>query len=135
MQGFNRTSKPLFTCLLIYLSTQQNRSIILNAFMQNKPNFKNEQIFANPYIARRYKNLASQGHAKTNPIQSQFKANSSLSATPQTQNKPPFGMPYGTIQTQFRTSLFVLRPSNLPKTNPFSCGPSITRSTTSRWHT
>ena len=38
MQGFNRTSKPSFTCLLIYLSTHKSRSIILNAFAQNEPN-------------------------------------------------------------------------------------------------
>jgi ribosomal protein L15E len=38
MQPFNRISKRLFTCLLIYLPTHKSRSTILNAFVQNKPN-------------------------------------------------------------------------------------------------
>ena len=38
MQPFNRISKRLFTCLLVYLSTHRNRSTVLNGFVENKPN-------------------------------------------------------------------------------------------------
>ncbi len=101
MQGLGRPSKHLSTRLLIYLSTRHSlnqanqfaqfaKSIKMNLIMQNKPNLRNDQINANSYPTRPYKNLPLHRHGKTNPIQSQNKAISSLSATPQTQNKPNF---------------------------------------------
>ena len=87
-------SKPLFTCLLIYLSTQQNRSIILNAFVENKPNFMH--FYAkNPD--------SSQKQTQTNPIQTQNKAIFTPKNQPQTKNKPNFKS--GGFAVEYRNNL------------------------------
>jgi hypothetical protein len=53
--------------------------------MQNKPNFKNTQITTTICIARRYKNLSSRRHEKTNPI----KPNSNPKQSHFSYQKPP----------------------------------------------
>jgi hypothetical protein len=67
---------------------QATKSTILNLIMQNKPNLRNDQMNITPYSARRYGNLPLHGGGQNKPNQTQFKANSDLSATLQSQNKP-----------------------------------------------
>ena len=49
--------------------------------MQNKANLRKAEMSANPFATKEYENNADFRHEKTNPIQTQFKANL-------TQNKP-----------------------------------------------
>jgi len=44
-------------------------------FMQNKPNFSEDEINASSLFTKDYKKIRPSGRAKTNPIQSQFKPN------------------------------------------------------------
>jgi hypothetical protein len=83
MQPFNRISKRLFTCLLIYLSTHQSRSTILNGFVENKPNQTQFKPKTNPFLTPK-----TTPKAKTNPFfpaknphQSQNKPNQTQSQT------------------------------------------------------
>jgi len=69
----------LFSDTSLSQVTQVTKSIEKNLIMQNKPNFM--RFYA---LNRDYEEKQTQ----TNPIQTQNKANSSPSATPQSQNKP-----------------------------------------------
>ena len=91
------TSKELLAQLTKAPAAPERRSINQkNKKMQNKPNFKIDVANTTPYIARRYKNLRLYRHAKTNPIQTQFKANSKPFLTSQ----PPIKAKTNPIQTQ-----------------------------------
>ena len=128
MQGLGRRSKHLSTRLLIYLSTRHSlnqvnqfvqftKSIKMNLIMQNKPNLRNDQINANSYPTRPYKNLPLHGRGKNKPKQTQFKAIFDPSAPPQSQFKPNSN-PNKPKQTQsepnFRPKNAYKKPKNLP---------------------
>jgi len=51
-------------------------TIIAAVFMQNKPNLKNIKIGVSPFETSKYEILPAWRGEKTNPIQTQFKANS-----------------------------------------------------------
>jgi hypothetical protein len=56
--------------------------------MQNKPNLRNDQITINPYPTKDYENLPLHGRGKNKPNQTQFKANSDLSAPIKAKTNP-----------------------------------------------
>jgi hypothetical protein len=57
--------------------------------MQNKPNLKNDQMNANPYLESRYKKFTRQGLVADKPNQTQFKPNPNPKQSHFLYQKPP----------------------------------------------
>jgi len=81
-------------------------------FMQNKPNFLNAQMNLTSVITKDYQNTHLLEHPKTNPIQSQYKAN-----TNPIPEKPKMNVTSILTKDYENETAFGLY-QNKPKTNP-----------------
>ncbi len=90
VQRSSRQKKPLKT--ILGTSTLVESPLQIVSFMQNEPNFLETQINVTSFYTKDYENKRLADAAKTNPIQTQYKANTKPIQTQskplQSQNKP-----------------------------------------------
>ena len=100
-------------------STDIEESLQINLFLQNKPNFRKVKLNVNRVLTKDYEDRTLGQAGKTNPIQTQFKANQTQS-NPIKANKMP-------KQTQYK-------PNTKSQTRPWrACKPSVWRDKGKKW--
>ncbi len=107
------TEAQILTILTILAPLHLSRVLYKSTlFMQNKPNFQNAQMNVNTVLTKHYEKTGLSDKGKTNPIQTQFKAN-----TNPIPEKPKMNVTSILTKDYENETAFRLR-QNKPKTNP-----------------